>query len=148
MSQWTHVTGCIRIDALDMIIGGDVEQELRNGFGKPVSFGGGKEAWDACTVPCGSEGSVQYEIVKTRKNNSLSWGLVYIHGDLRDYDNPHEILKWLQRACRGTFIVRGCAVKVAVEGVSSWMITNDNENNIGMFQITFGKDESEQKLET
>ena len=50
-------------------------------------------------MPFGSEGSVQYDIVKTRKESEygmgLYWGHIVIWGDLRDFDNPHAIWEWL-----------------------------------------------------
>jgi hypothetical protein len=55
---------------------------------------------DNSPVPFGTEGSIQYEIVKTRSDDgilshSLYWGHIAIYGDLRDFDNPQEIYDWL-----------------------------------------------------
>ena len=107
MSQWTHVAGLIRIDSMVDLLGGSdtTERMLRDRLGYTWNYDDlGNRAReihiDNSHVPFGSEGSVQYEIVKTRLEtgsgeHSLSWGHIAIHGDLRDFDDPNEIYRWL-----------------------------------------------------
>lgn len=122
MSQWTHVAGCIRIDKLG---GSDSEiiHELTEKLGRTCEFDSSHETWEACNVPRGSEGSLQYSIGVTGEENStdLDWGMVVIWGDLRDYDNVEEIFQWIKKACSGE-IIRGCAVKVDIEYQKSYFI--------------------------
>ncbi len=85
MSQWTHVAGIIRIDSMLGIIEPDTtERRLRDRLGYAWDYDDiGNRARDIhidnSHVPFGSEGSIQYEIVKTRPEtgsgkHSLSWG--------------------------------------------------------------------------
>jgi hypothetical protein len=123
MSQWTHIAGCIRIDS---VVDPTVKLTLKNQFGNTVEFDSPEEDWNKCNVPCGSEGSVQYRIEQTGDDNSLAWGLIYIWGDLRDYDNVQEIYDWINRACQG-LMIRSCSVKVDIEGKNSFIIYENNE---------------------
>lgn len=73
-------------------------------------------------MPRGSEGSVQYRIIKNNYENShISYGDVLIWGDLRDYSDVDAIYKWIVTACDGLFI-RSCSVKVDVEFDKSYLI--------------------------
>ena len=128
MSQWTHVAGIIRIDALDFLEP-DIEQELIASFGLTCDYESTIKAWDECTAPLGSEGSVQHKIVHTGTENMLAWGLIYIWGDLRDYSNTQEIYDWIKNACKN-FIIRSCSVKVDIEFQRSYIIYDDGNGNI------------------
>jgi hypothetical protein len=121
MSQWTHVCGCIRIDAI-VQLDGDIEKKIKEQFGNCVSYYDDESKWNACNVPCGSEGSVQYRVEKTAdSDSSMSWGVVYIWGDLRNYDNHLEIFEWIVKSCDGLF-VRSCAVKIDVEYKGKYLV--------------------------
>jgi len=130
MSQWTHVAGCIRIDDLF----NDTASKIKAQFGITCTFDDGEDALDKCNVPCGSEGSIQYRIEHTGSPYSLSWGLVSIWGDLRDYNDATAIYEWIKKACDG-LMIRSCAVKVDVEGGNSYII-HDNEYGGGIVMDT------------
>lgn len=121
MSQWTHIAGCIRIDSLGELLGEDTKKQLEIAFGNTCEYNDERVVWDTCNVPCGSEGSLQYAIQKTGRENELAWGIVYIWGDLRDYDGAQEIFEWLANSCEG-FMIRSCTVKIDVEGVGSFIV--------------------------
>jgi hypothetical protein len=122
MSQWTHVCGCIRIDSYGMSEP-DITKELLKKFGLTCEFNDDSKVWDACTVPCGSEGSVQYAIIRTGSDSSVSWGLVYIWGDLRDYEDHEAIYQWIKTACENEdYYIRDCAVIVRVEYQGEYLI--------------------------
>ena len=123
MSQWTHVCGAIRVDALVSSEFDDTAIDLVERFGQPVSFDDPESLWDSCSVPLGSEGSIQYSVSHTGDQSSLSWGIVDIWGDLRDYSNAQEIYEWVKKACIGLFI-RSCSIKVDVEYGFSYHIYN------------------------
>ena len=133
MSQWTHVCGLIRIDSM-----WDVRKSLIDSFGKTYKYADSIEAWEACTVPTGSEGSVQYDIVNTRdekkfalSGGSITFGYVAIHGDLRDYDDANEIYEWIKNACGNEetagWWVRSCCVRVEIEYGKSFIIYDEND---------------------
>ena len=111
MSQWTHVAGIIRIDSMMELLGPglDMTRQIllqRLGFAWDYDDLGNElvnDVVDNSPVPFGSEGSVQYDIVKTRPEEGigkhcLSWGYIAIHGDLRDFDDPNQIYEWLFNA--------------------------------------------------
>jgi len=129
MSQWTHVAGLIRVDRLHFL-GGDIVGDLVMRLGVPVQYGSSQREWNAvyevAIIPIGSEGSIQYRIQQTGDKSSASWGVVYIWGDLRDYEDVSEIYEWLKRACDGLWI-RSCCVKVDVEYQASYLISDGKD---------------------
>lgn len=133
MSQWTHVAGCIRIDSPPFL---DVNpmRELSQSFGNTCKFGDPQSKWNRCNVPCGSEGSVQYCIERTGDEHSMSWGVVYIWGDLRDYDSQQKIYDWLRMACAGKMI-RSCAVKIDVEYQDNYIVYDDGNDDLIMTKL-------------
>jgi len=66
-------------------------------------------------IPCGSEGSLEYKIVKTGTENSLACRAVIITGDLRDYDDANEILQYFDRITKGKMIRSGI-LEIDIEG--------------------------------
>jgi len=101
------VAGIIRLDSLGIALVKGPEDEKHQKIlaaiekamgGKPTNFDGPR---GACNLPLGSEGSLQYSILRNRDNedgHSLSWGYVSIWGDLRDYgaEDVPRIEKWLK----------------------------------------------------
>jgi len=90
MSIWTHVCGIIRIDSvpkMDKLWIKEIKEKL-GGYNSPVK------------TPTGSEGDkIEYKIEIVGEKNSLNRGIIYIWGDLRDFDvtNFQEIRDWLDR---------------------------------------------------
>jgi len=121
MSQWTHVSGCIRIDEIleyeTHTIVNKIQRRFRN-------------------APSGSEGPIHFSVVKTGVENSLAWGLVYLWGDLRDFgdEDVPKILNWLQNACGG-LMIRSCLVGVNVEFGPDYII-EDLKDYDGTIVIT------------
>ncbi|MCK9597661.1 MAG: hypothetical protein M0R06_01395 [Sphaerochaeta sp.] len=114
MSQWTHVAGCIRIDDIEGIM---------TGISPMVRI---MDIFNSCPPPEGSEGPLEVKIVGTREGNSLSWGLAYIWGDLRDYSDEQEIFTWAKAICEQLF-VRQCAILIDVEYRAQFIIHNQGE---------------------
>lgn len=94
MSNWTHVAGIIRINALP-------NQELD--FDKIIG-----EEWhynDAFYVssndflPDGSEGSLIKNIWEDNDKFSIARYTVSIFGDLRDHHDPQAIIDWFKGKC-------------------------------------------------
>ena len=130
MSQWTQVSGSIRIDGFifgaitDEVIKESLEQKL----GKIVTHESPREIWDLPKekrTPMGSEGGISYEFVATASSeSSMSRGTLFIEGSLRDYgkDEYKEIQEWLNRTLGGepvkgdSFFIRQGVVEVEIEG--------------------------------
>lgn len=107
MSQWTHVAGIFRIDAL--IISEEVQKETIEEIKGLIVNG------DDTPLPCGSEGSLKYEVIPNPSLNSLSAFTVPVWGDLRDYDGAEEIKSWFESVCRNLWI-RQAIIEIHVEG--------------------------------
>ena len=104
MSQWTHVNGIIRIDALRFM-----GMKSPN-IGIPSLW---EDDHDAKDIPCGSEGSLNAELWTNPSENSLSAFTVSIFGDLRDYDDVDEIVKYLNQITEGGLVRSGvCEIDV------------------------------------
>lgn len=127
MSQWTHVAGCIRIDDLESIMYGTSAMSRI------------AEAFRVYPLPEGSEGPIQVKIVETREHESaLSWGLAYVWGDLRDYDDAQEVFAWAKDVCAQLFenrsFVRQCAIVVDIEFGARYII-HGREDKLTMTKL-------------
>jgi hypothetical protein len=116
MSLWTHVSGAIRFDGV--VIRGNNEimlKGLRKTLGNTCNFDSPKEDWDKCNVPCGSEGSLQYEIYEY--HTGLPWAIVPIWGDLRDFGSEEQVRQikdWFYRVCKDWGLVRQGILQIQV----------------------------------
>lgn len=140
MSQWTHITGTVRIDAflLDHKL---VKSIVKKCFGNTCHYNSKPNEWDKCNVPCGSEGSLQYDIIYSGyqhkkgkiESSSVSWGTVQIWGDLRNYDDHEEIYQWLcnivKKLNKNHLDVRDMVIKINIEYQSDYIVTIQGEND-------------------
>jgi len=102
MSQWTHVNASIRFDGI-LNTGLPTEKEL----GKICRWEDEDTShWDHPDLPCGSEGSIKYQIIKST-DYSMAAMVVVFYGDLRDYENVDEILEYFKRITQGKMIRSG-----------------------------------------
>lgn len=91
MSQWTHVAGVIRIDALRDGDERDIQQEeALKGLFRTWSYGDRNSKRSKCNVPSGSEGSLHVKIVPGEEH-SLAAYAVLLWGDLRDFGDAEDI---------------------------------------------------------
>ena len=119
MSQWTHVCGCIRYDTIRMQgLPYSTLNDIKRLIGNPVSYEDTEDKWDACNVPCGSEGSIQFSYWSNPSVSSLAAFTVAIFGDLRDFGNEDvpKIREWFGKVTkREGLIVRSAVLKIDVE---------------------------------
>ena len=70
-------------------------------------------------IPKGSEGSIQYEIKRKGKYNT-----VYFHGDLRDFWETQPILDWVDRLSESEDnfenVILECGIDINLEGVAPY----------------------------
>ena len=111
MSQWTHVCGCIRVDALRIMEEENGIANIKEVLGKVVNFG--DDSYET-KIPCGSEGSLAYEVIENPDKHSIAAYTIPIWGDLRDYDDVDEIEKWFYDSCKNLW-VRDAVLNINVE---------------------------------
>ena len=110
MSQWTHVVGCIRLDGLPQF-GVETVETVRQKLSVPSLW----EKWnDNTTLPCGSEGSLDYRIIEY--DTGMPWVVIPIWGDLRDYNDGAAITKWWEETLKKFELVRDGCLTFRVEG--------------------------------
>lgn len=99
MSNWTHVAAVIRIDDLRFM---HEPYDFDKLIGKEVYYDDAISIWDDAEkypknyLPMGSEGSLHKSVWINPSEDSLSAYTVSIFGDLRDHDNPQEIVEWFK----------------------------------------------------
>ena len=100
MSIWTHVAAIIRIDSIKVLgVGPCSKEDIEKVLGPIVTFGSTDEEYGACTLPCGSEGSLKYSVWENEDDSSMAAFTVSIFGDLRNYDETDSIEKWFNEFC-------------------------------------------------
>ena len=127
MSTWTHITGCIRIDGIPQI---QPEIATKEGvteiLGSTCNFDSPEKDWDKCDAPCGSEGSLQYEVIKA--GDGLVLWTVAVWGDLRDYDNISEIKEWFNKVTNGSGLaIRDAVLSIDLGGEKTVLNYDDGE---------------------
>lgn len=113
MSVWTHVCGNIRVDCF-RLSPEDTEikkKQISDILGKIVKYG--DEDYET-TIPCGSEGSLEYEILADPDITLIAAFVIPIWGDLRDYDDANEIKKWFESVLVNLW-VRNAVITIEVE---------------------------------
>ena len=125
MSNWLHVAGVIRIDAIRFK--NDDESDFDKLIGKECLWKSSEKVWiDAnknpdSYLPMGSEGSLQKSVWINPNLSHINAYIVTIFGDLRDRGNIDEIIEWFKRICK----------KIETDemyiGVRQAVITVDNE---------------------
>ncbi len=124
MSQWTHVNASIRFDGL-MGMGLPTESDL----GQMCKWGDEDTShWETSKLPCGSEGSIEYTVVKTGGENSLACMAVIFTGDLRDYEDKEEILNYFTELCKGK-MVRSGILEIDIEFQQTFVYRHDDEKD-------------------
>ena len=88
-----------------------------------------KKLWDEedegdCNMPLGSEGSLDYRIIRNPNPDAMSAYTVVIFGDLRDYgkDNQEEIVNWWNGVLKDCGMIRQAVLQVIFEDSKTPMI--------------------------
>ena len=119
MSQWTHVCGCIRYDALRIAgMPFNTIESIKELIGNPVSYEDSQEKWDICNVPCGSEGSIQFVFWQNPQLNHAAAFTVGVFGDLRDFglEDVCKIKEWFNKVTKTKGVmVRNAILEICVE---------------------------------
>ena len=115
MSIWTHINGNIRVNGLD---GLTKDVNIKEILGEIVNYESNKVE---TTLPCGSEGSLEYLIWNNPDKGSIIRNNISIFGDLRDYDNSDEIEKWFKEVCSKLWI-RNAVLEVEIESAHHFIL--------------------------
>jgi hypothetical protein len=86
-------------------------------------------------IPCGSEGSLEYKIVKTGNENSLACRAVVFTGDLRDYTDSKEILEYFTKITKGKMIRSGI-LEINIEGAETLIYRYDSDRWVQLKMFT------------
>lgn len=117
MSDWLHVNGMIRIDGLPRLSAHEytvhrimrllgpmylpyfhvLEKETTIPI-PPTQARYTVSMTNECTLPTGSEGSLQYRVIEY--DTGLPWVSIPFWGDLRDVESDGEIVKWFTQLCQ------------------------------------------------
>jgi len=90
MSLWTNVNGSIRLNYLPY-----EDETLEEILGKIVLYNSENQS---TTLPCGSEGSLEYKIIETTDyRGRVNDPYILVYGDLRDYEDSLYIENWFKR---------------------------------------------------
>lgn len=120
MSNWTHVAGIIRIDAIRCM---EEEIDFDALIGKEYDWESHHDIWinPDKYMPMGSEGSLNKHIWINPDKSCIAAYTVSIFGDLRDHDDPQEIIDWFKSICNKCW-VRNATIVVENErnGTLSW----------------------------
>lgn len=125
MSNWTHVAGIIRIDDFRFE---DTIFDFDKLIGKELHFEDCFEKWhDARNhpekyLPQGSEGSLKKNVWINPDKEEITAYTVSIFGDLRDHDDPQEIVDWFKKICGRFASIRNAVIVVEneINGQRSW----------------------------
>ena len=134
MSNWTHVAGIVRIDSFRGLFFG-IEPDFEAIFGKELNFDDPEERWDDAQhnpekyLPLGSEGSLHMSLWINPDSHDFAAYTVSIFGDLRDHQDPDEIIVWFEEKC-SKVMVRNACITVYNEwyGTRNWVYEQENED--------------------
>ena len=121
MSMWTHVNGSIRVDHVPILSAIDFEKILG-----PIVNWDDEEQRDT-HLPCGSEGSLQYNIWTNPDKSHMAAYTVNIFGDLRDFDSVDEVVRWFEKTLKKFRMIRSAILEVEVEDGSLSVARWDQE---------------------
>lgn len=146
MSMWTHVAGTFRINAM---YGLTEPINFEHIFGKACTYkditseiAADMDEHPENYLPAGSEGTLEMSVWENPNMNSMARYTVSIFGDLRDYTDTEEIMKYFCAMChRLKPIIRQAVITAYCENGTTQIATMDNLN--GEIIVTTYKDETQ-----
>ena len=155
MSQWTHVNGVIRIDAIRLpgmpnpmnkpedVLGHMTPDHLPMNVSK-TELERHRQDWNRCNIPAGSEGSIQWQLYDNPMKEAMAAYTVMFWGDLRDFgqeDTP-KIVEYFKRVTTKAGAIRNGVFQIEVEfgNFYTWSYRNDEWVLIDTFDSGEGDD--------
>ena len=110
MSTWTHVSGCIRVDSFSFMPQPDFKKIFVKSLWNEKDEG-------ECNMPNGSEGSLDYRIIRNPDPDAMSAYTIAIFGDLRDFgkEDKEELVNWWNRVLNECGMIRQAVLQVIFE---------------------------------
>lgn len=99
MSNWTHVAGIIRVDALPI-----EELDFDKLIGEEWHYGDTFYVTSNDFLPDGSEGSLYKSVWEDTDSSNIARYTVSIFGDLREHDDPQAIIDWFKKRCDALYV--------------------------------------------
>lgn len=131
MSIWTHVNGNIRVDSFRFDEAAE-EKRIRDALGEIITydhiglFGNSLGDCPEIRIPCGSEGSLEYEIIANPDKSCIAAYSISVWGDLRSYCDTNEIEAWFNRVVyESDLSIRQAILQVEVEGMENRVFVYD-----------------------
>ena len=108
MSQWTHITGCLRIDDMTKIFSN--VSFIDDNFKKSLIE----------NSPQGSEGGLDFTF-KKGKSGCTNTDNIFFYGDLRDFGEKdlikiEKFVKWIQDYLKDNVMIRQLDICCDIEG--------------------------------
>jgi hypothetical protein len=114
MSAWTSVVGCIRVDGVCLPEEGPAPLErVRTILGPICTFESlleNEDPYKNLKLPCGSEGSLQYQIIEY--GTGMPWLCIPIWGDLRDFQDAKAIQAWWENLLKELGYIRDAVLTI------------------------------------
>lgn len=135
MSVWSHVAMVFRIDGVK---GLQEEPDFEKVFGQTLLYNDPISKWHdarnnpSSYLPLGSEGSLEMSVWENPDTSCVASYTVTIFGDLRDHEQPEELITWFREKCSKLWIRQA-------------VITIDN-NLSGVITETYGEEEYDSNL--
>ena len=140
MSIWTHVNGNIRLDEFDYrnveiikFILGKMNTYDPGLSGLPIEDFSNNDK--DILLPCGSEGSLKYNVLSNKDLNSLEAHSISIWGDLRDYDDKdviEKLIPWFSNLLncfiKNRLFIRNACLEVEIEYRLHLVLVADCDN--------------------
>lgn len=132
MSIWTHITGCIRVDDMKMIL----QPNNKTNFSKIFVRNTWYHPNDNGNLPTGSEGSIDVEFIdRTDDDASDYMRTIALFGDLRDFEEEdcQSVIDWwhnIPQNLGNDCIIRQAVLQVNPENGKMIILTEKDMNII------------------
>lgn len=138
MSNWTHVAGIVRLDAVRCLRPHNYPL-FDKMFGKECLYNSPSNVWVDYDdnpdnyLPMGSEGSLRKSVWINPDKGEMAAYTVSIFGDLRDHDSTSEIIEWFKEKCNSVqkynCWIRNAVITVENEwtGTETWTYVDEEK---------------------
>lgn len=130
MSIWTHITGCIRVDDMKMILQPNNKTDFSKIFVRNTWY----HPNDNGNLPTGSEGSIDVEFIERTDDDASDYmRAIALFGDLRDFDEEdcQSVIDWwysIPQSLGNDCIIRQAVLQVSPENRKMIVLTEKDMN--------------------